>query len=100
MGGIGLGIFLTGLSVGGTSEFITGGVFLIGFAAGWALISLLSLFTSDRLAWWPLIPGGILAAIGAVLMTGSAGLGLLTALGYAWPLALIGVGAYILLKRK
>ena len=100
LGGIGLGIFLTGLPVGGASEFITGGVFLIGFAAGWALISLLSLFTSDRLAWWPLIPGGILAAIGAVLMTGSAGLGLFTALGYAWPLALIGVGAYILLKRK
>lgn len=75
-------------------------MFLIGFAAGWALISLLSLFTGDRFAWWPLIPGGIMAAIGAIPMTGAAGLGLLTALGYAWPLALIGAGAYILLKRK
>ncbi len=29
------------------------GLFLISFAAGWVLISLLSLVTSDRWAWWP-----------------------------------------------
>ncbi|MEZ4770619.1 MAG: hypothetical protein R2844_19630 [Caldilineales bacterium] len=100
LGGIGFGIFLTGLPVSEASEMITGGVFLIGFAAGWALISLLSLFTSDRLAWWPLIPGGILAAIGAILMTGAAGLSLLTALSYAWPLALIAAGVTILVRRR
>ena len=48
------------------------GVFLICFAIGWFLITLLSsLFTCTQ--WWALIPGGIMAVIGSsILVTNGA----------------------------
>lgn len=48
------------------------GLFLICFALGWFLITLLTgLFTGCTL-WWPIIPGGIMAVLGgAVLLTGN-----------------------------
>ena len=100
LGGIGISIFLTGLPVSEASKMVSDGVFLIGFASGWALISLLSLVNSDNFVWWPLIPGGILATIGAMLMTGLAGLSLLAAISYAWLLALVEAGIYILVRQS
>jgi hypothetical protein len=49
------------------------GLFLLCFALGWFLITLLTgLFTRCTL-WWPIIPGGIMAVLGgAVLLTGNA----------------------------
>jgi hypothetical protein len=50
--------------------------------------------------WLLLIPGGILAAIGAILLLGGYGLQLLTLIGVAWPLILVAIGVYLLLKRR
>ena len=94
LGGIGFGAFLTSLPGTGDS------VFLLGFAAGWALISLLSTITAERIQWWPLIPGGIIAAVGVLVMAGEAGQNVLTVLGFAWPLVLVAAGVAILIKRR
>ena len=99
LAGIGLGAFLVELPFLSLSETTQGGLFLVAFAAGWALITLLSPLTCDRFAWWPLIPGGILAAVGVILLIGGFGLKLLTLIGFAWPLLLLGAGVYLLLKR-
>jgi len=49
------------------------GAFLLCFAAGWFLITLLSaLFTCTQ--WWALIPGGIMAAIGGALIATRGGI--------------------------
>ncbi len=66
--GIGLGI----LAMEGPWQFPAAdqnGVFLICFAFGWFLITILTaLFTCTQ--WWALIPGGIMAVIGgSVLVT-------------------------------
>lgn len=100
LGGIGLGVFLTELPLDGMTDTASGGLFLLGFSLGWALITLLSPLTTERIQWWPLIPGGIIAAIGAVLLLGGFGLQLLTLLGVAWPLILVVIGVYLLLKRR
>jgi len=70
--GIGLGVLADS-----ASRILPGadpnGLFLLCFAAGWFLILLLSaLFTCAQ--WWALIPGGIMAALGGVLILTRGGL--------------------------
>ena len=64
--GIGLGI----LAMEGPWHFPVenqNGIFLLCFALGWFLITLLtSLFACSM--WWPLIPGGIMALIGGTIL--------------------------------
>ena len=71
LSGIGLGI----LAIEGPWHFpieLQNGVFLMCFALGWFLITLLTaLFTCTQ--WWALIPGGIMALIGgSILITNGA----------------------------
>src|SRR5687768_1098889 len=65
------------------------GVFLLIFAGGWASITLLSALFTERVHWWPLIPGGIMALIGSALIVGGSAKEALSLIGYLWPLALI-----------
>ena len=100
LGGIGLGIVLIEGPLAGLGEPAQGAIFLLAFAAGWTLISLLSKFTAGAFQWWPLIPAGIMGLIGGLLVTGETGLQVLKVIGYAWPVALIAAGAWIILRRR
>ena len=99
------GGILTGIGAGILAERWSGsgaghrdGLFLVCFAGGWVLITLLSLAGFRRRVWWPLIPATVL---------GAAGLG---RLGYPeldtfwreardyWPYALIVLALVLLLK--
>jgi hypothetical protein len=89
--GIGLGI----LAIEGpwkVAEADQNGVFLACFALGWFLIVLLTaLFTCTQ--WWALIPGGIMAALGAgILVTHGAIRAEDMDLIYAVLLILLGLG--------
>ena len=102
-GGIVAGIGVGALLVEGIgpnyAEPASGGLFLLAFAGGWGLITLASALFTPHVAWWPLIPGGILAVIGAALLAGSTGLKFLEYLGMGWPVILIILGVYLLFKR-
>lgn len=100
LAGIALGVYLITGPYAGQIEENQGGIFLLAFSAGWALISLLSLVSKQGFQWWPLIPGGIIGLVGLAVMRGGAAMQLLEILGYVWPLALVAVGVYILLKRR
>jgi hypothetical protein len=87
------------------SENGKGALFLLVFSLGWVLITATSLIIPEDdgtrpVMWWPLIPGGIMAAIGAMILQGETGLKILTYLGQGWPVVLIGIGLYLLLRRK
>ncbi len=97
--GIGLGTFLIESAFPGLEDTATGGVFLLSFSLGWGLITLLSAVFTDRVHWWPLIPGGIMALIGGTLLVGGAALEALGLTGRWWPLGLIGLGIWLLLRR-
>lgn len=99
LAGLGAGVAAQAVMVD-ASPTARGGVFLLCFAAGWALISLLSLVVSRRMLW-PLIPGAILALVGAALMAGGQALEVLRWLGaYGWPVILILVGLALILRRR
>ncbi|HKZ82628.1 MAG TPA: DUF5668 domain-containing protein [Anaerolineae bacterium] len=55
------------------------------------------MFTA-KTQWWPLIPGAIIAAVGAALLAGDTGLRVLEFAGDFWPLALIAAGLIVVLR--
>jgi hypothetical protein len=99
--GLGLGTWLV------TGDWLTsnmvadtkGGIFLLAFAVGWASITLLSALFTREVHWWPLIPGGIMAIVGVALVIGGNAVQTLAWLNYAWPLAMIVIGVFLLLRR-
>jgi hypothetical protein len=102
LNGIGLGVTLTeNVALGDPAE---GGLLLICFALGWASIALFSFIFKGKTHWWPLIPATVMAAIGAPLLLGAAGEAALETvmawLWLIWPLALVGVGLTLLLRRR
>ena len=98
--GAGPGIFLIEQPLRDLGGDGRGGVFLLSFALGWGLITVLSALVSDRPHWWALIPGGLLAVIGASLLAGGLAPQVLAAIGGAWPIGLIVLGLYLLLARR
>lgn len=103
LNGIWLGATLSesALATGDSAE---GGLFLLGFAAGWASIALLAPLLAGRQVRWALIPAGVMALIGTPLLFGPAGEAMLdTALGWTsllWPVALIVAGALLLRRAR
>lgn len=100
LAGIGAGVVLmdSSIATAATGETAEAGIFLVAFAAGWVLVTLLSAIFTDETIWWALIPGGILGAIGGALMVGGPALSLLELVGRLWPLALVAAGAYLLYR--
>lgn len=100
LGGISLGIALVDSPLSVVSGEAQGGVFMLAFAAGWASIPLLSKLFTGVAQWWALIPGAVMALIGGAVLGGGAFRQALTYLPYIWPVALIGVGLFILIRRR
>ena len=76
------------------------GIMLMWFAFGWALITFFSRVIFDGFAWWPLIPGGILAMVGFGLYVGGDPHNALGIIGNTGSITLMIFGLYLLLMRK
>jgi hypothetical protein len=77
-----------------------GGWFLLAFAAGWALIPIMTAIFSDETHWWALIPGGVIGLVGAAVLFGGVFTNILEWAGKLWPLALIIFGVAVLWKAR
>jgi hypothetical protein len=99
---LGAGIYLVSGPYEGLHDLDKAGLILLSMAGGWALISLLSLYTNrdGSWSWWPLIPGAALAFFGTAFIYGGQALDLLRLIGIGWPVILIAIGAYLILRRK
>jgi hypothetical protein len=106
--GLSLGIFLVE-DVTVVPEHYQGGVFVIALAAGFALITLLTRIFTGQAHWWALVVAGILALVGSgIIIVEMPDAGMLqnvveavfTASQYLWPLVLIGLGLWIILKKR
>lgn len=98
--GVGLGTYLITGPYSTMEGEAQGGLFMVAFAAGWMLMCLLSPLTTSGFQWWPLIPGAIIGAVGLALASGGFGMQILQVIGYGWPLILVGIGIYLLVKRR
>lgn len=93
MTGLGVGIVLQNEA---TPE--AGGVVVIGLGVGFLLIYAIDLLVRQGAAlWWPIIPGGILTAIGVLIEADQ--VQILNQLEWAWPLILIAIGVIVLFMQ-
>lgn len=102
LSGLALGVFMVEEPFS-RADPVAGGLFLIAFAAGWALIYIASRLLTNDPQSWALIPAGIMAFIGTLVyvaeFTGPAVRLFFRILYVGWPLALVGIGV-ILLARE
>ena len=98
--GIGLGAIFTQSPALAAADTAKGGVFLVGFALGWFLITVLSKLFTRNTQWWALIPGGIMLFVGGALMLGGAAMNVLEFVGRWWPLVLIALWLVAIVRRK
>ncbi len=93
MTGLGIGIVYQSQVEGGGAPILLG--------LGLGFVSIYALDAAGRRAvrgWWPLIPGAVLTLVGLLSASGSQGwLGIV---GQWWPLVLILVGGYLLLRPR
>ncbi len=99
LSGLGLGVILleTITLPEGTDD---GGVFLLAFALGWALITVMTAVFTPKTHWWPLIPGGIIAVVGLAVLYGGVFWQALNLLNLLWPALLILLGLSIIYNAR
>jgi len=96
--GIGTGSLLTELLA--LSGGLEDGIFMLSFAAGWVLVSLLSTVIAENFVWWPLIPAGIMTLIGIAELGSTWAFGVVSISNIVWPFALISAGVYLMFKVR
>jgi len=87
---------ITETNLGKGNESSLGGTFLLIFALGFAMITLLTRIFTGKAHFWALIPGSIIALFGGLLLMGEKGNYLLEMSNYLWAGALVIVGLIIL----
>jgi hypothetical protein len=95
--GVGIGV----LVVKGSDPDVGTGGFLISLAGGFFLAWILGLMFNIRsLRWWPLVPGFLLLAIGAIVTSGHMGKDVINAAADWWPVLLVLMGAFLLYRAR
>lgn len=100
IGGVFLGINVSIFAENMFPAVDSGAFFLFGFALGWISILPLSAFFGDETYRWPLIPAGIISAIGLLALLDEQTEIFFNLLSLLWPVALIGLGLYLWLKPQ
>lgn len=95
--GIGVGVLVV---QGGNPDLGAAG-FIISVAGGFYLAWVLGLiFEIPSVRWWPIVPGSVLLAIGAVVYTARMGDPLLRFAVDWWPALLVLMGFYLLVRAR
>ncbi len=98
--GIGPGLYAGWGPQAEPNGLVQTGVMLVGFALGWALVTVFSRRVTHKFVWWPLIPGGVLAMVGWGLYIGGDPGNALGFIGNTGSIGLILFGAYLILLRR
>lgn len=100
------GAVITGIGVGiltatqGSADFGGAGV-LVSIGAGFLLVTVLgAIFQVPSVRTWPLVPGLALIALGAIIYSSGLGQEVLDVASRWWPLALVLMGAYLVLAAR
>ncbi len=94
--GLGLGVVCAQLVFAGAEGTRAGAIVVLGLGLGFLSIIPLTKLVAGDVHPWPVIPGGLLTLIAALLLIGGPALDVLTFLGTIWPVALIAAGIYVL----
>ena len=84
----------------GDGEHATIGALLLGFAAGWALLALMSTRFTDRPQRWAAVPAAVMAVSGAALVVLAPGADALSTLGWVWPPLLLALVVWMVVHAR
>jgi len=98
--GIGPGVYVAWGTQTATNGLVQTGIMLVWFSLGWGLITLFSRVITVKFTWWPLIPAGVLLAVGWGLYIGGNSGQALSFIGNTGSIGLIIFGLYLLLLRR
>jgi pimeloyl-ACP methyl ester carboxylesterase len=93
--GLVLALLLVLVVFAGSQEHVITGAAMLGFAAGWAMLAVLSMWRTDRPQRWAFVPAGFMGVAGAGLLLFAPGNGPLTAAGWVWPPVVLGLAVWI-----
>ncbi|MGE5335099.1 MAG: hypothetical protein ACM3N4_10400 [Nitrososphaerota archaeon] len=96
LAGIGVGLVLAERAFTGLSDTAGAGLIVLFTGLGVLLVMPLLFVTTRRWERWPLLPGGILALLGAALLFGGMLRSAVELVGRLWPLALVALGLSLL----
>jgi hypothetical protein len=95
-----LAAVLTLIVFAGAAEPVITGSALLGFAAGWAMLAVLSTRMTEQPQRWAWVPAAALGATGLGLLILTPGDRVLTAAGWAWPPLLLALAGWSLLRIR
>lgn len=98
LSGLSIGAVLASLLEGKVPEDTIGGIVLLSLGAGFALVVGLHALAKASIHWWPWIPAVLLSILGVALITQGQDSALLALVGYLWPVALLALGVWIVLR--
>jgi pimeloyl-ACP methyl ester carboxylesterase len=90
---------VAGPLAGGREAVITGGL-LLGFAAGWALLAVLSARFTDRPQRWAAVPAAAMGLTATALIALAPGASTLSALGWVWPPLLLVLVTWMIVRAR
>ena len=94
--GLGVGTLLIGDVFTHLSGGAAGGILMVSLGVGFMIITPLAMIFTSNTCTWALIPGGILALIGILLLFNAVSLDTLDVLSRGWPVILIAIGFYLI----
>lgn len=93
-------IVLTVGVVGGAAEHVVSGVALLAFAAGWALLDVLSARYTSRHQRWARVPAAVMAVGGIGLLIGRPGDSTLDTAGWVWPPFAVALAVWMIVQVR
>jgi pimeloyl-ACP methyl ester carboxylesterase len=94
-------LVLSLLAFGGSREPTITGVILLAFAAGWAMLAVVSVRRTDQPQRWAVIPAGFMGLSGLGFLAFQPGTSTVGALGWVWPIVLCGLVVWmVVLSRR
>ena len=93
-------LFLTLVVFGGDAEHVITGSALLAFAAGWAMLAVLSTRLTSQPQRWAFVPAAYMAVVGIALLVFSPGDDALRFLGWIWPAPALALAAWITIGSR
>jgi pimeloyl-ACP methyl ester carboxylesterase len=88
------------VAFGGSQEPTVTGVVLLAFAAGWALLAVVSVRTTDQPQRWALVPAAFMGLPGLGLLVFQPDASTVGILGWGWPAPLLGLVVWMVAKSR
>ena len=88
------------LAFGGFQEPTITGVVLLGFAAGWAMLAVLSVRRTDQPQRWAMIPAAFMGLSGLGFLVFQPGTSTVGAIGWVWPVVLLALVVWMVVQSR